>query len=215
MTTSSERTPAKTEAPKNDGVNVEAADPTGFGHSYHAVPARIDLPAVDHEIIALWEKNNTFTKSWEASEGGPRWNFYEGPPTANGQPGTHHIEARVFKDMFPRYKTMQGFRVDRKAGWDCHGLPVELAVEKELGFDHKNEIEEYGIARFNEKCRESVTEHVDEFAELTRRMGYWVNMDEAYWTMAPEYVDSEWWALQKIFNDGLLVQDFRVTPYCP
>ena len=105
MTTSSERTPAKTEAPKNDGVNVEAADPTGFGHSYHAVPARIDLPAVDHEIIALWEKNNTFTKSWEASEGGPRWNFYEGPPTANGQPGTHHIEARVFKDMFPRYKT--------------------------------------------------------------------------------------------------------------
>lgn len=215
MTTSSERTPAKNEAPKNDGVNVEAADPTGFGHSYHAVPARIDLPAVDHEIIALWEKNNTFTKSWEASEGGPRWNFYEGPPTANGQPGTHHIEARVFKDMFPRYKTMQGFRVDRKAGWDCHGLPVELAVEKELGFDHKNEIEEYGIARFNEKCRESVTEHVDEFAELTRRMGYWVNMDEAYWTMAPEYVDSEWWALQKIFNDGLLVQDFRVTPYCP
>ena len=196
-------------------TSTNPAHSVGDSPSYKAVPARIDLPAMDHEIIALWDANNTFTKSWQATQGGPRWNFYEGPPTANGQPGTHHIEARVFKDMFPRYKTMQGFQVDRKAGWDCHGLPVELAVEKDLGFDHKSQIEEYGIAKFNEKCRDSVTEHVDEFAELTRRMGYWVNLDDAYWTMAPEYVDSEWWALQKIFNDGLLVQDFRVTPYCP
>lgn len=182
---------------------------------YRAVPAQIDLPAMDHEIIALWEADDTFMKSWLATANGPRWNFFEGPPTANGQPGTHHIEARVFKDLFPRFKTMQGYCVDRKAGWDCHGLPVELAVEQELGIDHKSQIEDYGIERFNEKCRDSVTEHVDEFIELTRRMGYWVTMDDAYWTMAPEYVDSEWWALQKIFGDGLLVQDYRVTPYCP
>ena len=182
---------------------------------YRAVPAQIDLPAMDHEIIAFWEANDTFAKSWRATQDGPRWNFFEGPPTANGQPGTHHIEARVFKDFFPRFKTMQGYRVDRKAGWDCHGLPVELAVEKELGIDNKSQIEEYGIEAFNAKCRASVSEHVDEFVELTRRMGYWVTMDDAYWTMAPEYVDSEWWALQKIFNDGLLVQDYRVTPYCP
>lgn len=182
---------------------------------YRAVPAQIDLPAMDHGIIAFWEADGTFEKSWRATRNGPRWNFFEGPPTANGQPGTHHIEARVFKDFFPRFKTMQGFCVDRKAGWDCHGLPVELAVEKELGIDHKSQIEDYGIERFNERCRASVTEHVDEFAELTRRMGYWVSMDDAYWTMAPEYVDSEWWALQRIFDEGLLVQDHRVTPYCP
>ena len=182
---------------------------------YRAVPAQIDLPAMDHGIIAFWEADGTFEKSWRATRNGPRWNFFEGPPTANGQPGTHHIEARVFKDLFPRFKSMQGFCVDRKAGWDCHGLPVELAVEKELGIDHKSQIEDYGIERFNERCRASVTEHVDEFAELTRRMGYWVSMDDAYWTMAPEYVDSEWWALQRIFDEGLLVQDHRVTPYCP
>ncbi|MFT8395556.1 isoleucine--tRNA ligase [Propionibacterium sp.] len=193
----------------------DALQPTRGSAGYKAVPAKLDLPAMDHEIIAFWDANNTFQKSWHATAEGPRWNFFEGPPTANGQPGTHHIEARVFKDLFPRFKTMQGYRVDRKAGWDCHGLPVELAVEQELGFDHKSQIEEYGIADFNVKCRESVSEHVDEFAELTRRMGYWVNMDDAYWTMAPEYVDSEWWALKKIFDEGLLVQDFRVTPYCP
>ncbi|WP_316670756.1 isoleucine--tRNA ligase [uncultured Propionibacterium sp.] len=182
---------------------------------YRTVPAQIDLAAMDHEIIAFWEANDTFAKSWRATRGGPRWNFFEGPPTANGRPGTHHIEARVFKDLFPRFRTMQGYRVDRKAGWDCHGLPVELAVEKELGIDHKSQIEEYGIEGFNARCRASVGEHVGEFAGLTRRMGYWVNMDEAYWTLAPEYIDSEWWALRKIFDDGLLVQDHRVTPYCP
>ena len=188
---------------------------------YAAVPAAIDLPAMDHEIIALWEANGTFGATLEHPGGAatgadaPRWNFYEGPPTANGTPGTHHIEARVFKDVFPRYRTMQGFRVDRKAGWDCHGLAVELAVEGELGIDSKSDIEEYGIKAFNERCRESVGRHVGQFAELTRRMGYWVNMDDAYWTLNPEYIDSEWWALKRIFKDGLLVEDFRVTPYCP
>ena len=143
------------------------------------------------------------------------WVFYEGPPTANGTPGTHHIEARVFKDVFPRYRTMKGYRVPRKAGWDCHGLPVELAVEKELGFTGKKDIEEYGVAEFNAKCRESVLRHVDEFEQMTERMGYWVDTDQAYWTMNPEYIDSLWWALQQIHQRGLLVQDHRVAPYCP
>ena len=115
----------------------------------------------------------------------PRWTFYEGPPTANGKPGTHHVEARVFKDVFPRFKTMQGYRVDRKAGWDCQGLPVEVAVEKELGLSGKRQIEAYGIAEFNAKCRESVQRHVDAFEEMTERMGYWVDMSQAYRTMDP------------------------------
>ena len=144
------------------------------------------------------------------------WVFYEGPPTANGTPGTHHIEARVFKDVFPRYRTMKGYHVPRKAGWDCHGLPVEIAVEKELGFSGKQDIEEYGVAEFNAKCRESVLRHVDEFEQMTERMGYWVDTDQAYWTMNPEYVDSLWWALQADpRSEGLLVQDHRVAPYCP
>ncbi|MSX59795.1 MAG: isoleucine--tRNA ligase, partial [Actinobacteria bacterium] len=134
---------------------------------------------------------------------------------ANGMPGTHHIEARVFKDVFPRYQTMKGKYVTRKAGWDCHGLPVEIAVEKELGFSGKGDIEKYGIAPFNDKCRESVTRHVDAFTTMTERMGFWVDFDKAYWTMAPEYVESVWWSLKEIWKKGLLVQDHRVAPYCP
>ncbi len=130
-------------------------------------------------------------------------------------PGTHHIEARVFKDVFPRYQTMKGKYVTRKAGWDCHGLPVEIAVEKELGFAGKGDIEKYGIAPFNDKCRESVTRHVDAFTTMTERMGFWVDFDQAYWTMAPEYVESVWWSLKEIWKKGLLVQDHRVAPYCP
>ena len=143
------------------------------------------------------------------------WNFYEGPPTANGMPGTHHIEARVFKDVFPRYQTMKGHQVVRKAGWDCHGLPVEIAVEKELGFSGKGDIEKFGIAQFNAKCKESVQRHVNAFTEMTNRMGFWVDFDEAYWTMSPEYVESVWWSLKEIWKKGLLVQDHRVAPYCP
>lgn len=182
---------------------------------YRAVPAQLDLPAMDHEILQLWDRNQTFQRSWQASAAGEPWTFFEGPPTANGHPGTHHVEARVFKDVFPRFKTMQGRRVDRKAGWDCHGLPVELAVEQELGIDHKSEIEAMGIAEFNRLCRASVSRHVSEFAELTRRMGYWVDLEQAYWTMDPAYIESEWWALKQIFDKCLLVEDHRVAPYCP
>lgn len=186
-----------------------------------ALPAQIDLPAVEREILTFWETQEIFHKSVEARDGAESWTFYEGPPTANGLPGTHHIEARVFKDLFPRYQTMKGKQVTRKAGWDCHGLPVEIAVEKELGLNGKGDIEKIAstvydsIAEFNDKCRTSVTRHVDAFTSMTRRMGFWVDFDEAYWTMSSEYVESVWWSLKKIWEKGLLVQDHRVAPYCP
>ncbi|NBU32154.1 MAG: isoleucine--tRNA ligase [Actinobacteria bacterium] len=183
--------------------------------TYREVPAKIDLPAMEREILAFWQQEQIFAKSLAKSAGGPTWVFYEGPPTANGKPGTHHVEARVFKDVFPRFRTMKGYHVPRKAGWDCHGLPVELAVEKELGFSGKQDIEKYGIAEFNARCRESVLTHVDEFEAMTERMGYWVDMNQAYWTMDADYVDSVWWSLKRIFEKGLLVQDHRVSPYCP
>jgi isoleucyl-tRNA synthetase len=182
---------------------------------YRAVPAQIDLPAMEHEVLDLWESEQVFAASVAQSAGRPNWVFYEGPPTANGSPGTHHVEARVFKDVFPRYRTMKGYHVPRQAGWDCHGLPVELAVEKELGFTGKQDIEAYGVAAFNERCRESVLGHVDEFTDMTRRMGYWVDFDRAYWTMDASYVQSVWWSLKQIHLKGLLVQDHRVAPYCP
>ncbi|HSZ43389.1 MAG TPA: isoleucine--tRNA ligase [Trebonia sp.] len=174
-----------------------------------------DFPAVEHQMLVRWNAGRTFEKSLKQTAGGPRWTFYEGPPTANGMPGVHHVEARVFKDLFPRFKTMQGFHVERKAGWDCHGLPVEVAVEKELGLSGKKDIETYGVAEFNQRCRESVLRHVDAFAALTQRMGYWIDLSKAYRTMDPSYVESVWWALKTIFDKGLLVRDFRISPYCP
>ncbi|WP_332643610.1 isoleucine--tRNA ligase [Aeromicrobium sp.] len=183
--------------------------------SYRPVPAHVDLPALEREILDLWAEQGTFAASLDTPADAPRWTFYEGPPTANGTPGTHHVEARVFKDVFPRFKTMQGFHVDRKAGWDCHGLPVEIAVEKELGFNGKPDIEAFGIAEFNAKCREAVVRHVDLFEEMTERMGYWVDMANPYRTMEPAYVESVWWALSTIFKKGLLTEDYRVAPYCP
>ena len=183
--------------------------------SFRAIPAAVDLPAVEHSILKFWRENSIFEKTVAARDGAPAWTFYEGPPTANGMPGTHHIEARVFKDLFPRFHTMKGKQVTRKAGWDCHGLPVEIAVEKELGFSGKGDIEKFGIAPFNEKCRESVQRHVSAFTDMTDRMGFWVDFDEAYWTMSPEYVESVWWSLKEIWKKGLLVQDHRVAPYCP
>jgi len=183
--------------------------------TYRALPTQVDLPAMEREILAFWNHSQIFEKSIAARSGAQPWTFYEGPPTANGLPGTHHIEARVFKDLFPRYHTMKGRYVPRRAGWDCHGLPVELAVEKELGFTGKQDIEKFGVAAFNQKCRESVVRHVDAFTEMTERMGFWVDFDQAYWTMSSEYVESVWWSLAQIWKKGLLVQDHRVAPYCP
>jgi isoleucyl-tRNA synthetase len=182
---------------------------------FPAVPAAVDLPAVEHEVLQRWRDGKVFDRSLERTATGPVWTFYEGPPTANGMPGVHHIEARVFKDLFPRFKTMQGFHVPRQAGWDCHGLPVEVAVEKELGLSGKKDIEAYGIAAFNQRCRESVLLHVDAFEELTNRLGYWIDLRSAYRTMDASYIESVWWSLKQIFGKGLLVRDFRISPYCP
>ena len=183
--------------------------------SFRAISPAVDLPALEHSILEFWRENQIFHRSVNAREGATPWTFYEGPPTANGMPGTHHIEARVFKDVFPRFQTMKGKHVTRKAGWDCHGLPVEIAVEKELGFAGKGDIEKFGVAAFNDKCRESVQRHVSAFTDMTDRMGFWVDFDQAYWTMSPEYVESVWWSLKEIWKKGLLVQDHRVAPYCP
>ncbi|HEY0903046.1 MAG TPA: isoleucine--tRNA ligase [Marmoricola sp.] len=182
---------------------------------YSPVPPQVDLPALERDVLALWERQQTFAHSVEQTRANEPWTFYEGPPTANGMPGTHHVEARVFKDVFPRFQTMRGRYVARKGGWDCHGLPVELAVEKELGFSGKADIEAFGVAEFNARCRESVLRHVDAFEQMTERMGYWVDTEDPYRTMDASYVESVWWALKQIHGKGLLVEDYRVAPYCP
>src|SRR3954462_6554651 len=148
-------------------------------------------------------------------EGAPRFVFYEGPPTANGPPGSHHVLSRVFKDVFPRYRTMRGFRVDRKAGWDWHGLPVELQIERELGLTNKHEIEAYGVEKFNNRCRDSVLEYIDEWNTFTERIGFWVDVEDAYFTLTNDYIESVWWSLKQVFDKGLLYQGYKVVPYCP
>jgi isoleucyl-tRNA synthetase len=183
--------------------------------TYRPIPAQVDLAAMERGVLERWRADRVFHRSLAAGEGRPIWTFYEGPPTANGRPGTHHVEARAFKDVFPRYRTMKGWHVPRKAGWDCHGLPVEIAVEQELGFTGKQDIEAFGVAAFNARCRESVERHVDAFEQMTERMGYWVDMSEAYRTMDASYVESVWWSLRQIWDAGLLVRDHRVSPYCP
>lgn len=182
---------------------------------YNHIPAQVDLVASERQVLRFWAKERVFERSLKATEGGIRWTAFEGPPTANGTPGAHHIEARTFKDILPRFRTMQGYYVKRRAGWDCHGLPVELAVEKDLGFNGKPDIEAYGMAEFNSRCRESVMRYVAEWQELTTRMGYWMDMDHPYKTMDKEYIESVWWSLKQIFDKGLLEEDFRVAPYCP
>jgi isoleucyl-tRNA synthetase len=175
----------------------------------------LDLPAVDRWVLELWRERKVFERSLDQRADGRPFVFYEGPPTANGRPGVHHVEARVVKDLFPRFKTMCGYRVDRKGGWDCHGLPVELEVEKELGLATKQDIEAYGVGRFNARCRESVKRYVDAFEALTERIGFWIDTSQAYWTMNTSYVESVWWALAELHARGLLVEDYKVVPYCP
>jgi len=200
-------------AGEGDGADPWAARAPGRG--FPELPGGVDLPAIEQEILRRWRDGDVFGQSLAQTAGGPRWTVYEGPPTANGMPGVHHIEARVFKDLFGRFKTMQGCHVPRRAGWDCHGLPVEVAVERELGLAAKPDIEEYGIAEFNARCRESVLRHVAAFGEMTTRMGYWVDMSAAYQTMDPAYIESVWWSLKEIFAQGLLIRDYRISPYCP
>ena len=182
---------------------------------HRPVDPRASFPALEEDVLARWGERDVFAESLRRREGGPRWTMYEGPPTANGAPGFHHVLARVFKDIFPRHRAMKGHYVERKAGWDCHGLPVELAVEKELGFDTKADIEAYGIAAFNDRCREKVLRHIAEFDALTVRIGYWVDLERPYRTLDPSYIESVWWALAQIHAKGLLHERAKVVPYCP
>lgn len=179
------------------------------------LPAQVDLPALEHQTLQRWAETKVFARTLEQTAAGTPWVFYEGPPTANGAPGTHHVESRAFKDLFCRYQTQRGRAVARRAGWDCHGLPVELAVEKELGFTNKHDIETYGIAEFNAKCRESVLRHVGAFEQMSNRMGYWLDYENAYRTMDAHYIESVWWSLKELYNKGLLTEDHRIAPYCP
>jgi isoleucyl-tRNA synthetase len=182
---------------------------------FEPVDARVRFPELERRILAFWTQADVFRRSLEQRDGAPEWVFYEGPPTANGKPGLHHTESRTFKDIFPRFKTMTGYRVPRKGGWDCHGLPVELEVEKEIGSTSKRDIEAFGIARFVELCRESVTRYVDEWERLTERIGFWIDTDDAYWTMNPPYVESVWWSLKELHRKGLLFEADRISAYCP
>ncbi|PIS39468.1 MAG: isoleucine--tRNA ligase [Candidatus Nealsonbacteria bacterium CG08_land_8_20_14_0_20_38_20] len=175
----------------------------------------IDFPKLENRILRYWKKNRIFEKSIERRKRARDFVFYEGPPTANGRPGIHHVLSRVFKDIIPRYKTMRGFRVLRKGGWDTHGLPVELEIEKKLGLKAKKEIEKYGLAKFNKKCRQSVWEYKKEWEKLTERIAFWLDMKNPYITYEREYIESVWWILKEIYRKGLLYKDYKVVPYCP
>jgi isoleucyl-tRNA synthetase len=190
-------------APRNPLIPPREVDP------------KQDLPAMELEVLERWRERDVFAESLRLREGAERWVFYEGPPTANGPPGSHHVLSRVFKDIYPRYHTMRGRLVERKGGWDCHGLPVEIAVEQKLGIDHKSEIEEYGIAEFNAQCRESVFAFLQEWNRLTERIGFWIDLDDAYRTLDESYIESVWWALAEIDRRGLLYEGHKVVPYCP
>jgi isoleucyl-tRNA synthetase len=180
-----------------------------------AVDPRRELPAMELEVLERWRTRDVFAESLREREGAKQWVFYEGPPTANGPPGSHHVLSRVFKDIYPRYKTMRGYRVERKGGWDCHGLPVEIAVEQELGIKSKAEVEAYGIGEFNARCRESVFTYLQEWNKLTERIGFWLDLDDAYRTLDESYIESVWWALAQIDERGLLYEGHKVSPYCP
>ena len=179
------------------------------------------FPKREEEVLAFWEKEKVFEQSLKRPA--PRGNFvfFEGPPTANGKPGIHHVEARAFKDLIPRFRTMQGYRVERKAGWDTHGLPVELEVERQLGISGKPQIEtlkgtpEESIAYFNEECKKSVWKYLDEWIRLTKRIGFWLDLDHPYVTYETPYIESLWAIIKRIHERGLLEKDYKVVPYCP
>jgi isoleucyl-tRNA synthetase len=182
---------------------------------FEPVDPKVRFPDLERRILDVWRDEDVFRRSLERRKDAPLWVFYEGPPTANGKPGTHHVEARTFKDVYPRFKTMTGHLVPRKGGWDCHGLPVEVEVEREIGTTGKRDIEAFGIAAFNQRCRESVGRYVDEFERLTERIGFWIDMSDAYRTMDTEYIESVWWSLKQLHARGLLVEADRVATYCP
>jgi isoleucyl-tRNA synthetase len=182
---------------------------------FKAVSPKFDIQKLERDQLNFWRENRIFERTLKEREGAPTYVFYEGPPTANGRPGSHHVLARAFKDMFPRYKVMRGYYCLRKGGWDTHGLPVEIEVEKELGFQHKHEVEAYGIAQFNEKCRQSVFRYISDWEKLSERIAFWVDLDNAYVTFTNDYIQSVWWILKQFWEKGLLYEGLKVVPYCP
>ena len=186
-----------------------------FPPPHRPVDPKASFPELELEVLERWRERDVFAKSIRQRHGSRPWGFYEGPPTANGPPALHHVLSRVFKDIFPRYKTMCGFYVERKGGWDCHGLPVELALEAELGFKSKDDIERFGIAEFNARAREKVLAHVEDWNRLTERIAFWIDLDDAYKTLDPPYIESVWWALKTIHAQGHLYEKLKVVPYCP
>ncbi|HXF64609.1 MAG TPA: isoleucine--tRNA ligase [Caldilineaceae bacterium] len=182
---------------------------------FRSVKATVHYPELEENLLQLWRERNVFQRSMREREGGPEYVFFEGPPTANGRPGIHHVLARAFKDIFPRYKTMQGYYVQRRGGWDTHGLPVEIEVERQLGLSGKQQIEAYGVEEFNRRCRASVMEYIDAWEKLTERMAFWVDLSDAYVTYYNEYVESLWWILKQFWDRGLLYEGYKVVPYCP
>ena len=183
--------------------------------SFTPVSSRVSFPEMDARVLESWQEKDVFRRTSSERAGAPRFMLYEGPPTANGSPGIHHVLARVFKDVICRYRTMKGYQVWRKGGWDTHGLPVELQIEQELGLSSKREIEEYGIEEFNRKCRESVFRYVKEWETMTDRIGFWVDMDAPYVTLENDYIETGWWILKSLWDRGLLYQGLRGTPHCP
>ncbi len=182
---------------------------------YRSVDPSPSFPQLEEQILERWRERDVFHESVRRREGCPEFVFYEGPPTANGPPHAAHVLSRVFKDVFPRFKTMRGHQVHRKGGWDCHGLPVELQIERKLGFHHKDDIERYGVAEFNRQCRESVLEYIDEWTRLTERIAFWVDTGEAYFTLDNDYIESVWWSLKEVWKKDLLYEGHKVVPYCP
>jgi isoleucyl-tRNA synthetase len=182
---------------------------------FKKVDSKVNFVKLEEKTLSFWNKNKIFEKSLKKTEEGKKFVFYEGPPTANGAPGVHHVLSRVYKDIFPRFKTMKGYYVSRKAGWDTHGLPVELEIEKKLGINSKDEIEKIGIEKFNRLCRESVMKYEEEWKKLTRRIGFWLDMDNAYFTFKNEYIETIWWILKNIWDKDLLYEGHKIVPYCP
>src|SRR6476469_8410968 len=175
----------------------------------------LNLPAIEKEILAQWAENKAFEKSVELREGATPFVFYEGPPSANGMPGIHHVMARTLNDIVCRYKTMQGYQVKRKAGWDTHGLPVEIAVEKELGITKEDIGKKISIVEYNQKCRQAVLRYKDKWDELTVKMGYWVDLDNPYITFDTKYIETLWWLLKQLYDRGLLYESVSIQPYSP
>ncbi len=179
---------------------------------------KISYPKIEESILKFWKENKIFEKSISSRDEKKSFTFYEGPPTVNGRPGIHHVMARTLKDLVCRYKTMTGYQVHRKAGWDTHGLPIEIALEKELNFSQKSDIEKYGVAEFNKKAKDLVYHHIEMkegWRTLTERMGYWINLDEAYITCTNEYIESVWWSLKELYKKGLIYKGFKIVPQCP